>query len=246
VRAHAAPRPSLVASRFEALHATGLSALVGREEELELLLRRWTKAKNSEGQVVLLSGEAGIGKSRLTAALLERITDEPHTRVRYFCSPQHTDSVFFPIIGQIRRAAGLTHEDIANPARQARSPARAELYLQAVRGTHCRAAISAERRTLSRVGTDAGAAPTTNAGSTHFTSAGPNAAQTGPHDRRGRTLDRPQQPGGVQSGRGPDRDASRVVGSDVSARVRAALDWAASRNSPHPQSANSARSRRDD
>jgi Adenylate and Guanylate cyclase catalytic domain/AAA ATPase domain len=189
VRAHAALRPSSVASRFEALHATGLSALVGREEELELLLRRWTKAKNSEGQVVLLSGEAGMGKSRLTAALLERITDEPHTRVRYFCSPQHTDSVFFPIIGQIRRAAGLTHEDIANPARQARSPARAELYLQAVRGTHCRAAISAERRTLSRIGTDARAAPTTNAGSTHFTSAGPNAAQTGPHDRRGRTLD---------------------------------------------------------
>jgi predicted ATPase len=113
VRAHAAPRPSLVASRFEALHATGLSALVGREEELELLLRRWTKAKNSEGQVVLLSGEAGIGKSRLTAALLERITDEPHTRVRYFCSPQHAASAFFPIIGQIRRAAGPTHEDIA-------------------------------------------------------------------------------------------------------------------------------------
>jgi hypothetical protein len=60
-----------VASRFEALHATGLTALVGREEELELLLRRWSKTKAGEGQVVLLSGEAGIGKSRLTAALLE-------------------------------------------------------------------------------------------------------------------------------------------------------------------------------
>jgi class 3 adenylate cyclase len=64
-------RASLVASRFEALHATGLTALVGREEELELLLRRWSKTKAGEGQVVLLSGEAGIGKSRLTAALLE-------------------------------------------------------------------------------------------------------------------------------------------------------------------------------
>jgi predicted ATPase len=76
-----------VESRFEALHATGLTELVGREEELELLLRRWSKAKSGEGQVVLLSGEPGIGKSRLTAALLERAAPEPHTRLRYFCSP---------------------------------------------------------------------------------------------------------------------------------------------------------------
>jgi hypothetical protein len=81
-----------VESRFEAMHATGLTDLVGREEEVDLLLRRWSKAKSGEGQVVLLSGEAGIGKSRLTAALLERLATEPHTRLRYFCSPQHTDS----------------------------------------------------------------------------------------------------------------------------------------------------------
>ena len=62
---------------------------------------------------MLLSGEAGIGKSRLTAALLETIASEPHTRLRYFCSPQHTDSAFYPIIGQIGRAAGLTPEDIS-------------------------------------------------------------------------------------------------------------------------------------
>ena len=73
VRAWAALRPSSVESRFEALHASGLTELVGREEELELLLRRWSKAKTGEGQVVLLSGEPGIGKSRLTAALLERL-----------------------------------------------------------------------------------------------------------------------------------------------------------------------------
>src|SRR5208282_4859804 len=90
---------------------TGLTALVGREEELELLLRRWAKAKTGEGQVVLLSGEAGIGKSRLTAALLEHLAGEPHTRLRYFCSPQHTDSAFYPIIGQAERAAGLAHDD---------------------------------------------------------------------------------------------------------------------------------------
>ncbi len=114
VRAWAALRASSVASRFEALHTTGLTALVGREEELEILLRRWSKAKTGEGQVVLLSGEAGIGKSRLTAALLERIATEPHIRLRYFCSPQHTDSAFYPIISQIGRAAGLTHEDTAS------------------------------------------------------------------------------------------------------------------------------------
>ena len=111
VRAWAALRASSVESRFEALHATGLTALVGREEELELLLRRWSKAKTGEGQVVLLSGEAGIGKSRLTAALLERLATEPHTRLRYFCSPQHTDSAFYPIISQMERAAGLAHDD---------------------------------------------------------------------------------------------------------------------------------------
>jgi class 3 adenylate cyclase len=86
VRASAALRASSVEGRFEALHATGLTALVGRDEELELLLRRWARAKTGEGQVVLLSGEAGIGKSRLIAALMENVATEPHTRLRYFCS----------------------------------------------------------------------------------------------------------------------------------------------------------------
>ena len=75
-RAWAVLRPALVESRFEALHAGGLTELVGREEELELLLRRWSRVKTSEGQVVLLSGEAGIGKSRLTASLMESLVSE--------------------------------------------------------------------------------------------------------------------------------------------------------------------------
>jgi class 3 adenylate cyclase/predicted ATPase len=112
-RAWAAVRASSVASRFEALHAASLTALVGREEESELLLRRWSSAKTGEGQVVLLSGEAGIGKSRLTAALLEQLSTEPHVRLRYFCSPQHTNSALYPIIGQMHRAAGLAHDDSA-------------------------------------------------------------------------------------------------------------------------------------
>jgi class 3 adenylate cyclase/predicted ATPase len=97
--------------RFEAMHATGVTELVGRDEELELLLRRWSRAKTGEGQVVLLSGEPGIGKSRLTAALLERLAIEPHIRLRYFCSPQRTDSALFPIIGQMERAARLARDD---------------------------------------------------------------------------------------------------------------------------------------
>src|ERR1039458_4325229 len=109
--AWAALRPASVEGRFEAMHASGLTDLVGREEELDLLLRRWSKAKSGEGQVVLLCGEAGIGKSRLTAALLEGLATEPHTRLRYFCSPQHTDSAFHPIIDQIERAAGLAYDD---------------------------------------------------------------------------------------------------------------------------------------
>jgi class 3 adenylate cyclase len=111
VRAWAALRASAVESRFEALHQSGITALVGREEECELLLRRWARARSGEGQVVLLSGEAGIGKSRLTAAMLERLASEPHTRLRYFCSPQHTDSALHPIIGQLERAAGLARDD---------------------------------------------------------------------------------------------------------------------------------------
>jgi predicted ATPase len=106
-------RPSSLESRFEALHTSGLTQLVGRQEELELLLRRWSKATEGEGQVVLLSGEPGIGKSRLIAALSERLATEPHTRLRYFCSPQHTDSALYPIINQLERAAGFTHDDSA-------------------------------------------------------------------------------------------------------------------------------------
>ena len=110
-RAWAALRARSVESRFEAMHAAGLTTLVGREEEVELLLRRWSRAKAGEGQVVLLSGEAGIGKSRLTATLLERVAGEPHIRLRNFCSPQHTDSALYPIIGQMERAAKLAHDD---------------------------------------------------------------------------------------------------------------------------------------
>ena len=102
----------LLGNLFE-LEDLGAKDPIGREEELELLLRRWSKAKIGEGQVVLLSGEAGIGKSRLTAALMERLATEAHTRLRYFCSPQRTDGAFYPIISQMERAAGFSPGDTA-------------------------------------------------------------------------------------------------------------------------------------
>jgi len=101
-----------IVSRFEALRS-GTTPLVGRDEELDLLLRRWQQAKLGEGRVVLVSGEPGIGKSRLTAALSQRIESEPHTRIRYFCSPHHHDSALYPFIGQLERAAGFTRDDTA-------------------------------------------------------------------------------------------------------------------------------------
>ena len=100
-------------SRFEALHASGMTELIGREEQCELLLRCWAKSKGGDGQVVILAGEPGIGKSRLTMALLERIAAEPHMRLRYFCSPQHTYSSLYPIVAQLERGAGFAREDTA-------------------------------------------------------------------------------------------------------------------------------------
>jgi class 3 adenylate cyclase/predicted ATPase len=102
--------PSGVLSRFEAQHQS-LTSLVGREEEMELLMRRWRQAAGGEGRVVLLSGEPGIGKSRLAAALDERLKDEPHAQLRNFCSPHHTDSALYPAIAQLEWAAGFERQD---------------------------------------------------------------------------------------------------------------------------------------
>jgi class 3 adenylate cyclase len=109
VQAYQVVRPSMVESRFEALRAA-TTPLVGRDEEIDLLLRRWTQAKGGDGQVVLICGEPGIGKSRITQTLVERLS-EPHTRLRYFCSPHHQDSALYPSITQLERAAGFRRED---------------------------------------------------------------------------------------------------------------------------------------
>ena len=98
-------------SRFEAVRGGRLTPLVGRDNELALLLDRWESAKHGEGQVVLLSGEAGIGKSRITQALRDGMADEEHVRVRYQCSPFHTNSALYPVINQLQFAAGIDAAD---------------------------------------------------------------------------------------------------------------------------------------
>ncbi len=115
VRAFAALRASSVESRFEALNAGRMTALVGRNEESERLLRGWSMARDGRGQALLLLGEAGIGKSRLTAGLTESLANDanaaPHAILRLFCSSQRTDSALFPFVSQMERAAGFARED---------------------------------------------------------------------------------------------------------------------------------------
>jgi predicted ATPase/class 3 adenylate cyclase len=100
-----------VQSRFEAMHKTKLPPLFGREEQIELLLRRWRHATQDEGRVVLLTGEPGIGKSHIALALDESLQGEPHITLRYFCSAHHINSALFPFIGQLEHAAGFERGD---------------------------------------------------------------------------------------------------------------------------------------
>jgi len=97
--------------RFEASRGAHLTQLMGRDSELAMLLARWQQAKDGEGQVVLLSGEPGIGKSRITQALRERMAGEAYTPMRYQCSPFHTNSALHPVIEQLQRAAGFGRDD---------------------------------------------------------------------------------------------------------------------------------------
>ena len=245
VRAWAVLRPASIESRFEALHASGLTELVGREEEIELLLRRWSKAKTGEGQVVLLSGEPGIGKSRLTATLLERLATEPHTRLRYFCSPQHTDSALYPIISQMERAAGFAHDDTAQTKLD-----KLDAMLAQTSTSKQDAALVAEMLSLPNDGRY------------------PALDELEPQQRRQKTLEALTAQVEALSRQNPllmifedahwtDPSSLEVFGRvdrpgslpscaadcDVPSRVRAALDRTASRDGSHHQSAGAARHR---
>ena len=104
---------SALGSRSEALHAAPAMPLIGREEALQTLLRGWEKAKSGEGRVMLVSGEPGIGKSRLVAALEEQLATEPHASLRYFCSPLHQESTLHPIVARWEQEAGFALGDTA-------------------------------------------------------------------------------------------------------------------------------------
>ncbi len=107
---------ALIESRFEALHS-GQTPLIGRDEELELLLKRWDVAKQGEGRVILIGGEPGIGKSRLIVALRERLTGEAHV-LRYFCSPQHMDTALYPVRNWLERSALFAPDDSLDQKRE--------------------------------------------------------------------------------------------------------------------------------
>jgi hypothetical protein len=175
-------RLGAIASRFEALRGSALTRLVGRDEEIDLLLRRWARAKVGDGQIVLISGEPGLGKSRITAALAERLRAEPHLRLRYFCSPYHQDSALFPFIDQLGRAARFARDDLpASRLQKLESvPARAVPREEDV-------ALLADL--LSLPGSERH--PGKNTGGADPAARRSRAAAAGGHGVRGRPLDRP-------------------------------------------------------
>jgi class 3 adenylate cyclase/tetratricopeptide (TPR) repeat protein/ABC-type transport system involved in cytochrome c biogenesis ATPase subunit len=100
-----------VESRFAARQTGSLTPIVGRDREIELMLERWALAKSGQGQMVIVSGEAGIGKSRITRAVIDEVAKDDHTRITYQCSPYHADSAFYPVIQQLSYAAGFAQSD---------------------------------------------------------------------------------------------------------------------------------------
>lgn len=111
IRAWAVLREAATESRFEASRSSQMTPFIGREPEVALLIERWNDACSGEGKVALLSGEAGIGKSRILTSLRERVADQPHLTIRYQCSPHHVNDAFYPIVSQIWRAAEFTAEE---------------------------------------------------------------------------------------------------------------------------------------
>ena len=221
VPAWQALRPSAVASRFEALRGAAFSPLVGRDEEIDLLLRRWARAKAGDGQVVLLAGEPGIGKSRLTAELAERLRAQRHVRMRYFCSPYHQDSALFPFIDHLQRASGFARDDL--PAAKlgkleallsSAAPAEEDVALI----TDLLSLPASERHPL------------------------PNLSPQRKKERtleallRGRALDRPDLARIARAHGRADRQPAGAANRDVPPRIPAALGWPAAGDGAGAQS----------
>ena len=220
VRAFAVAGESAAEGRFEARHAAGApTPLVGREQELALLLDRWERAKEGEGQVVLLAGEAGIGKSRLVRALRERLGGEPHTPLSQFCSPHHANTALHPIAGLLERAAGLRRDD--PPERQLD---KLEAMLALAVGDAPARGRRAARRSAGHPGRRPlpapGAQPAAAEGADLPGAPRPARRARCPHTRpgalRGRALGRPEHARAAGPGGGAGRSACRCWRSSPS------------------------------
>ena len=211
-----------VVSRFEALRS-GTTPLVGRDEELDLLLRRWQQAKLGGGRVVLVSGEPGIGKSRLTAALSQRIETEPHTRLRYFSSPHDQDSALYPFIGQLERAAGFTRDDTtATKLDKLEAP----LGDGAEPGDICpyrRDAVAFRRRAFPAARPQPAAQEGADIGGAAAAASGAGAAAAGIDDLRGPALDRSNLARAARPYRREDHRPAGAAGGDLPAGVPTGL-----------------------
>ena len=227
VRAWAALRASSVESRFEALHTSGLTELVGREEELELLLRRWSKVKTGEGQVVLLSRRGRYRKIAAhgcaAGAPYERAA---HALALFLLAAAHGQRLLSDHQPDGTCRWNYARRRAADKARQARCNAGAEFDFSPRCSTLCRNAVAAERRTLSPARSRPAATAAKNTRGAQSTDGGPVALQSGPDDHRGCTLVRPHEFGGVRSGGGPGCKPSRASARDVPAGIRATLDRA--------------------
>ena len=220
--------------------------MVGRDQELALLLERWALAKAGEGQGVLLVGEAGIGKSRISRALLDALADEPHTRIRYQCSPYHTDSALWPVIQQLSRAAGFAAPTIRSTpgwtswrrcSRGAGTLPRALIAdLLGLDGSDRYGALDLTPQ--AQAGADAGGAGRA--------AARPGRAAAGPGGARGRPLDRPDHPRADRAGPGSDRQrpASLILLTSRPDR-QPGLGRPSPRHPAHPQPAGPQRGRGD-
>jgi class 3 adenylate cyclase len=162
--------------RFEALHGEHLTPLVGREHELGILLDRWAWAKDGDGQVVLLAGEPGIGKSRLIRVLRERLGDEPYTPLSHYCSPYHTNSALHPVIALLEREAQVDRGDPPEEqvARLERLPGRG-------RTPACRPSRRADWCSLSSVDANPRGAEATDVAGSGRSDRGPGGASAHAH-----------------------------------------------------------------
>ena len=228
VEAWAVEGVSISESRFESVHPAGLTDLTDRKEEIGLLLERQRLAWKGEGQIVLISGEPGIGKSRLAAALAEHIIGEPYTHLRFQCSPYHTNSALHPVIAQLERAARVQDRRYARATpRQAGSAPRHSTAGSSRSAALCCAAVDPVRRAVSPAGAQSHAAASADARGIARSIRGFSPPTTDPAPVRGRALGGCHHPRAARSGCRASAPATGPCTVHLPSGVRAALGWSA-------------------